>query len=189
VTHEFFSLLSRTLGDPTSQMAFAGMPGELLDSLFLQVVPLALASDDKMATRSISSFLSDFIRRGRTDSATDSEVALGAFVDAVVGRLGEGLIKELMALISFQAPRTLVQQLSELLQTFWTKYPTESRAVITAWLEGYSNDRVSDTDKRIVLKKLADSTRSSKRFKDAIKEWSAKCRGVDVAEWNGGKAF
>lgn len=178
-THTFFSLLSRCLSDPISQAAFAGMPSELLDPLFLRLVPMAMGGDDKMATRSVSQFLSEFVGRGRSEEgAGASEQALGKFVDAVVARLGEAIVSELLGLISNRAPRSLVAQLTDLLHAFWAKYPTETRAVVTNWLTAYESGRVNDSDKRILLKKLGDNARHGKKFRDAVKEWSTKCRGL-----------
>ncbi|KAI9005106.1 hypothetical protein DFJ74DRAFT_692843 [Hyaloraphidium curvatum] len=150
------------------------MPGNLLDPLFLRLIPLAMGSDDKLAMRSTAGFLVEFVGRGRAEPGQ----AAGAFVDAVVARLGEATIAELMVLISGRAPRSLVQQLTDLLLAFWAKYPTETRAVVAQWLERYAGTRVGDADKRVLLKKLSESTKHPKRFREAAKEWSSKCRGL-----------
>jgi hypothetical protein len=115
-------------------------------------------------------------------------------VDELVNAVGNVIMSECIESIAHRAPRTAIQYISDVLYQLCTRYVEVGRhwlrsalamSLPSSPIHPTLSSRVSQNITRLSLMERENfckqllSTRHQRRFKDAVKEMTIKCRGLD----------
>lgn len=158
------------------------IPSELLPSIF-SVTLAGLRMLERNAFKSCLQFLIDLlsIKKGSNSSVAN-------VVDGIFDQIGFFVVDEVVIGLVVRAPRTYLHLLADLLYKVISRFSDSARL----WLKqalglqgGTVNDHVTviSTSLRELFLKQVMTTRHIKRFKDYVKDFTIKCRGLDGTEY------
>ncbi|KAF9337866.1 hypothetical protein BGZ91_009202 [Linnemannia elongata] len=101
-------------------------------------------------------------------------------VDGLMARLGPQMMRGILIGVGGHVPRSMVPQLNDSLYPFIGKYPQECRSWIQALLAepGFPSVHADQASKQKFINGILQ-TRSPKRFKEEVHQFSNKCRQLD----------
>ncbi|KAH9912340.1 ARM repeat-containing protein [Epithele typhae] len=152
---------------------FYRLPPDLFNAL-IQCATSALALQERYSLASTCTFLAAIINR---TCITDD---LGAGKTAFAQTHGAAIMRAVLFGFAGVAPRSVMQNLIELLSTMITRYPLESKQWITAIL--FADDFYpcrATTEAKNKFIKTVFGTRSIKRTRDAAQQFTLIARGLE----------
>ncbi|KAJ3337607.1 hypothetical protein HDU93_000803 [Gonapodya sp. JEL0774] len=120
------------------------------DYIFMKLVPTALTAQEKLAAKSVTGFLGEFLSKD-VDGGEINHV-----VKQVVGRIGVDLVRELLVNVAGRSPRSMVPAISECLFRLCYRYPEATRAALIQCLgqDGFPSSRVDAAAKEMFVKEV-----------------------------------
>ncbi|KAL1915458.1 uncharacterized protein VTP21DRAFT_6582 [Calcarisporiella thermophila] len=179
VISAFFSLYSRII--TRFPGIFYQLPADLVGSVVLAAVA-GIGIQERMALRSALGFMTEFIGQDYEDHM------LGKAVHGMMMEVGHQIMHEVLSGIGGRLPRGMIAQLVDILYKMIGRYPEACRQWLNTLLsqENYPSAHVDQNAKQAFIKGVM-STRSPKRFKAAVNEFSLKCRRLENTAF--GQAF
>ncbi|EJD43963.1 ARM repeat-containing protein [Auricularia subglabra TFB-10046 SS5] len=152
--------------------AFFELPPGALDAV-MRCAIAALGLQERYSLVAACSFLQRLIQTALADT-------LGSQADTLLSTYGRGIVSALLFGIAGVAPRSVVQNLSELLARLVSVRSELCRMWMTDVLfsDGFENCK-ADADAREKFLKALMSSRSPKRTRDAAQQFALVARGLD----------
>ncbi|KAF9106342.1 hypothetical protein BGX29_009759 [Mortierella sp. GBA35] len=171
VIHSFFAVLSQFVRH--APLAFYSVPPEQTENLMSFAIA-GLALQERLALKATLLFLIEFVNQS-FDFAE-----LKQRVDGLMVRIGPQIMRGILIGIGGHVPRSMVPQLNDSLYPLIGKYPQECRSWMQALLAepGFPSVHADQASKEKFIKGVLQ-TRSPKRFKDEVHQFSNKCRQLD----------
>ncbi|KAF9568579.1 hypothetical protein EC968_002917 [Mortierella alpina] len=171
VIHSLFAVLSQFVRH--APLAFYSIPQEQTERL-MKFAVAGLALQERLALKATLLFLIEFVNQ------SFDHLELKQRVDGLMMRIGLDLMRGLLLGIGGQVPRSMVPQLNDSLYPLIGKYLEESRNWMRTLLAepGFPSKHADQASKEKFLKGVLQ-TRSPKRFKDEVHQFSNKCRQLD----------
>ncbi|KAI7819541.1 armadillo-type protein [Gamsiella multidivaricata] len=171
VVHSFFAVLSQFVRH--APLAFYNIPPEQTENL-MNFAVAGLALQERLALKATLLFLIEFV------SQNYDYPELKQRVDEIMTRIGPQTMRAILLGIGGQVPRSMVPQLNDCLYPLIGKYPQECRSWMQTLLSepGFPS-KYADPASREKFIKGVMQTRSPKRFKDEVHQFSNKCRQLD----------
>ncbi|KAI8355967.1 armadillo-type protein [Mortierella sp. GBAus27b] len=171
VVNSFFAVLSQFVRH--APLAFYSIPPEQTERLMGFAIA-GLALQERLALKATLLFLVEFVNQNYEHPALKQKV------DEILERIGPQMMRGILLGIGGHVPRSMVPQLSDTLYPLVGKYIQECRRWIQTLLAepGFPSKYADQASKEKFLKGIM-STRSPKRFKDEVHQFSNKCRQLD----------
>ncbi|GJJ75711.1 transportin-3 [Entomortierella parvispora] len=169
--HSFFAVLSQFVRH--APLAFYSAPEEQSEAL-MRFAIAGLALQERLALKATLLFLIEFVNQGY------EQLELRQRIDSLISRIGPQMLRGILLGIGGQVPRSMVPQLNDTLYPLVGKYPQECRAWMQTLLaeSEFPSKHADSLSKEKFLKGILQ-TRSPKRFKDEVHQFSNKCRQLD----------
>ncbi|KAF9116104.1 hypothetical protein BGX27_004902 [Mortierella sp. AM989] len=171
VVHSFFAVLSQFVRH--APLAFYSIPPEQTERL-LNFSVAGLALQERLALKATLLFLIEFVNQNY------DYPELKQRVDGLMARIGPQLMRGILLGIGGHVPRSMVPQLNDSLYPLVGKYSQECRTWMQTLLAepGFPSKYADQASKEKFIKGIMQ-TRSPKRFKDEVHQFSNKCRQLD----------
>ncbi|KAG0297014.1 hypothetical protein BGZ96_007898 [Linnemannia gamsii] len=171
VIHSFFAVLSQFVRH--APLAFYSIPPEQTENLMSFAIA-GLALQERLALKATLLFLIEFVNQ------SFDFPELKQRVDGLMARIGPQMMRSILIGIGGHVPRSMVPQLNDSLYPLVGKYPQECRSWMQALLAepGFPSVHADQASKEKFIKGILQ-TRSPKRFKDEVHQFSNKCRQLD----------
>ncbi|KAF9430455.1 hypothetical protein BGZ94_006803 [Podila epigama] len=171
VIHSFFAVLSQFVRH--APLAFYSIPPEQTESV-MNFAIAGLAIQDRLALKAILMFLIEFVNQNY------SHDELKQRIDNLAIKIGSGMVRGIISGIGGQVPRSMVPQLNDCLYPLVGRYPEHCRNWIQSLLSetNFPSPHADDASKEKFLKGIMQ-TRSPKKFRDEVHQFSNKCRQID----------
>ncbi|KAK3845916.1 MAG: armadillo-type protein [Linnemannia gamsii] len=171
VIHSFFAVLSQFVRH--APLAFYSIPAEQTESLMSFAIA-GLALQERLALKATLLFLIEFVNQ------SFDFPELKQRVDGLMARIGPQMMRGILIGVGGHVPRSMVPQLNDSLYPLIGKYPQECRSWMQALLAepGFPSVHADQVSKEKFIKGVLQ-TRSPKRFKDEVHQFSNKCRQLD----------
>ncbi|KAF9202409.1 hypothetical protein BGZ49_007423 [Haplosporangium sp. Z 27] len=178
VVHSFFAVLSQFVRH--APLAFYSIPPEQTESL-MNFSIAGLALQERLALKATLLFL--LLRKVLQVEFVNQNCdypGLKQRVDELMVRIGPQMLRGILLGIGGQVPRSMVPQLNDTLYPLVGKYSQECRTWIQTLLAepGFPSKYADQASKEKFVKGIMQ-TRSPKRFKDEVHQFSNKCRQLD----------
>ncbi|KAF8948597.1 hypothetical protein BGZ47_003861 [Haplosporangium gracile] len=171
VIHSFFAVLSQFVRH--APLAFYSIPSEQTENLMSFAIA-GLALQERLALKATLLFLIEFVNQ------SFDFPELKQRVDELMARIGPQMMRGILIGVGGHVPRSMVPQLNDSLYPLIGKYPQECRNWLQALLAepGFPSVHADQASKEKFIKGVLQ-TRSPKRFKDGVHQFSNKCRQLD----------
>ncbi|ORZ07309.1 armadillo-type protein [Lobosporangium transversale] len=171
IVHSFFAVLSQFVRH--APLAFYSIPPEQTDNL-MNFAIAGLALQERLALKATLLFLVEFVNQNHDYPALQQRV------DALMTRIGPQMMRGILFGIGGHVPRSMVPQLNDTLYPLIGKYPQQCRNWMQSLLAepGFPSKYADQASKEKFIKGIM-GTRSPKRFKDEVHQFSNKCRQLD----------
>ncbi|OAQ30587.1 ARM repeat-containing protein [Linnemannia elongata AG-77] len=171
VIHSFFAVLSQFVRH--APLAFYSIPPEQTENLMSFAIA-GLGLQERLALKATLLFLIEFVNQ------SFEFPVLKQRVDGLMARLGPQMMRGILIGVGGHVPRSMVPQLNDSLYPFIGKYPQECRSWIQALLAepGFPSVHADQASKQKFINGILQ-TRSPKRFKEEVHQFSNKCRQLD----------
>ncbi|KAF9298283.1 hypothetical protein BGZ88_007317 [Linnemannia elongata] len=171
VIHSFFAVLSQFVRH--APLAFYSVPPEQTENLMSFAIA-GLGLQERLALKATLLFLIEFVNQ------SFEFPVLKQRVDGLMARLGPQMMRGILIGVGGHVPRSMVPQLNDSLYPFIGKYPQECRSWIQALLAepGFPSVHADQASKQKFINGILQ-TRSPKRFKEEVHQFSNKCRQLD----------
>ncbi|RUP09028.1 hypothetical protein BC936DRAFT_140099 [Jimgerdemannia flammicorona] len=172
VVSSFLNLLSRVIR--RCPLAFYQLPGDMLDTILMFAVA-GMGLQERLALKSALSFMADFVGQ-----EYESNPELAKLVETVMMNLGMRIMQELLAGIGGRLPRSLGSQLIDVLYKLVSRYVEASRQWLQVLLaqDTFPSPYIDQSSKEAFAKGIL-GTRSPRRFREVVQEFSLKCRKLE----------
>ncbi|TFY77229.1 hypothetical protein EWM64_g6783 [Hericium alpestre] len=171
IVHAFFDCMEKIAFHFVS--IFYNLPQESFDGL-VHCAIAALSLQERYSVVGASTFLITFINRSH--SSDD----LGDAKAVIVQRHGPEIIRAILVGFAGVAPRSAAPNLVELLSTFVTKYPTETKLWVSQIL--FADDFIpskADSEAKEKFIRALFSSRTLRRTRDAAQQFILVARGLE----------
>ncbi|KAI9204779.1 armadillo-type protein [Polychytrium aggregatum] len=171
VVAKYFALLTENLRRYGRVML--NFPPDHLNHIFMGMVVQGLSLSDAFVLHVLARFLVEFI-----GSSVDE--GLAGLVSAVVGQIGESLIREIVTCVGGRSPPSTFDEFSRILFKMVSKYPEPTRQWLLQCLspDGFPTAKITKREKEQFAKQVL-GTRDLDRFKRAVKDFGLKSRGYE----------
>ncbi|KAG0297244.1 hypothetical protein BGZ98_000659, partial [Dissophora globulifera] len=171
VVHSYFAVLSQFVRH--APLAFYSIPQEQTDSL-MNFAIAGLALQERLALKATLLFLIEFVHQNYDYPEMKQRV------DGLMTRIGLQMMRGILLGVGGHVPRSMVPQLNDCLYPLIGKYTQECRAWMQTLLvePGFPSKHADHASKEKFIKGVMQ-TRSPKRFKDEVHQFSNKCRQLD----------
>ncbi|RUS20345.1 armadillo-type protein [Endogone sp. FLAS-F59071] len=180
VVSAFFNLLSRMIR--RCPLAFYQLPTDVLDTILMFAVA-GMGLQERLALKAALGFMltrrnwwqADFVGQ-----EYEGNTELAKVVETVMMNLGMRIMQELLTGIGGRLPRSFGSQLIEVLYKLVSRYVEASRQWLQVLLaqENFPSPYVDQASKETFAKGIM-GTRSPKRFREVVQEFSLKCRKLE----------
>ncbi|RUS35251.1 armadillo-type protein [Jimgerdemannia flammicorona] len=184
VVSSFLNLLSRVIR--RCPLAFYQLPGDMLDTILMFAVA-GMGLQERLALKSALSFMvcivggkGAWIRADFVGQEYESNPELAKLVETVMMNLGMRIMQELLAGIGGRLPRSLGSQLIDVLYKLVSRYVEASRQWLQVLLaqDTFPSPYIDQSSKEAFAKGIL-GTRSPRRFREVVQEFSLKCRKLE----------
>ncbi|KAI1318424.1 hypothetical protein EDD11_006508 [Mortierella claussenii] len=168
-----FTHLLSTLFVRHAPIAFYSIPLEQTENL-MRFAVAGLALQERLALKATLLFLIEFVNQNY------DYPELKHRVDELMVRIGPQMIRGILLGIGGHVPRSMVPQLNDALYPLIGKFAQECRGWMQSLLAepGFPSNHADQASKEKFIKGVMQ-TRSPKRFKDEVHQFSNKCRQLD----------
>ncbi|KAG2223171.1 hypothetical protein INT45_011517 [Circinella minor] len=172
VVHNYFNLLSRTIG--RCPMTFYQLPPDMINTVFLFAIA-GMGLQERLALKAALIFMAEFVAQEYDDSDQ-----LAGTTHSLVMNMGLQIMEQLLVGIGGRVPRSFSGPLVDMLYKLTGRYIEGCRHWLNQLLaqEGFPSTLVQQSDKQAFIKGIT-GTRSVKKFKQCTHEFSIKCRGLN----------
>ncbi|KAJ3261699.1 Importin-13 [Boothiomyces macroporosus] len=171
VIHEFYEFLTWLLRKCPSIVN--DFQPQFIEASFRDCILIGLLMADVLILQSILKFLRELLALG------SEQCPLEEFVKSILSQIGEPVFIQMLTGIGGGQASSVVPKIADTLLCFITHFPVASQQLLKICLdrEGFPSQKVTHEDKENFQKEIL-GTRKSKPFKEAVRAFSLKCRGL-----------
>ncbi|KAJ3276978.1 hypothetical protein HDV01_000030 [Terramyces sp. JEL0728] len=171
VVHEFYEFLTWLLRKCPSIVN--DFQSQFIEAVFRDCILVGLLMADVLILQSILKFLRELLALG------SEQCPLEGFVQSILSQIGKPVFTQLLTGIGGGQASSVVPKIADTLLCFLTHFPAASQQLLKICLadKGFPSPKVSAEDKENFQKEIL-GTRKSKPFKEAVRAFSLKCRGL-----------
>ncbi|KAJ4473110.1 armadillo-type protein [Lentinula aciculospora] len=171
IVQEFFLCLDRVAQNFSGN--FYTLPPGALDAL-MQCTINALTLQERYSLVAACTFLSTFIHRSYVHAA------LASYREQFIASYGRAILQAILSGLAGQAPRSVTQNLIEILSTMMTRCLEESKVWLKEILfdQTFTSSKATLEDKERFMKAIVGS-RSLKKTREAAQQFTLVARGLE----------
>ncbi|KAG0228175.1 hypothetical protein BGW42_002332 [Actinomortierella wolfii] len=171
IVHSFFGLVAQYIRH--APLSFYSLAEDQINAV-MNLMIVGLAMQERLALKATLQYMVEFVNQHY------DQPDLKLRFDGLIAKFGPLMMRGLLAGVGGKVPRSMVPQVNDSLYPLVGKFPQECRAWIQAILAepGFPSPHADSASKEKFLKGIMQ-TRSPKRFREEVVQFSNKCRQLE----------